>query len=181
MARLFLGFPANALVESNAARLSSALTAAEFEGRAVPVHQLHLTLLFLGDGVHLNQDVLDFVDRGVTEATATFPWPALRLTRWVGLPDKWKPQAVGLGPDRPPQPLHRLYDRLLFQLHDLGPFSPTLVPHLTLMRPRRTGHWNRLPPVSVTFPLNRLVLYESHLSRAGAVHTPLNMWSARRP
>ncbi len=181
MARLFLGFPANALVESNAARLSSALTAAEFEGRAVPVHQLHLTLLFLGDGVHLNQDVLDFVDRGVTEATATFPWPALRLTRWVGLPDKWKPQAVGLGPDRPPQPLHRLYDRLLFQLHDLGPFSPTLVPHLTLMRPRRTGHWNRLPPVSVTFPLNRLVLYESHLSRAGALHTPLNMWSARRP
>lgn len=181
MARVFLGFPANARVESNAARLSAALVDAEFEGRPVPVHQLHLTLLFLGDGVHLNQNFLDFVDRGVTEATATFPWPALRLTRWVGLPDKWTPRAVGLGPDRPPAPLHLLYDRLAFQLHDLGPFSPRLVPHLTLMRPRRTGHWNRLPPVSVTFPLNRLVLYESHLSRAGALHTPLHMWSALRP
>ena len=181
MARVFFAFPANALVESTAQRLSGALQQAGFEGRPVPVHQLHLTLLFLGDGVHLNQDFLDFVDQAVKNASALFPWPLVRMTRWVGLPDKWRAQAVGIGPERPNPALQAFYERLTFQLNDLGPFPPKLAPHLTLMRPRTVGHWNQLPGVAVTFPLNRLVLYESQLSRAGAVHTPLHMWTGLRP
>jgi 2'-5' RNA ligase len=178
VARVFLAFPATGRVESSAARLGSALIEAGFQGAAVPTHQLHLTLLFLGDNVSMSQSFLDFVEQGVTDALAGFPWPSLHISRWVGLPDKWAPRAVAVGPDRPPGPLRDLYDRVTFQLADLGPFARTLVPHLTLMRPRRTGHWNQLPPVSVTFPLTRLVLYQSQVTKAGAVHSPIHMWSA---
>jgi len=181
MARVFLAFPATGRVEASAQRFSSALLQAGFEGRPVPGHQLHLTLLFMGNDVPLNQEFLDFMDEAVTRAMAKFPWPTLRMSRWVGLPDKWTPHAVAIAPDKPSPPLRELYERVTYLLSDLGPFPPRLVPHLTLMRPKQTGHWNQLPPVALYYPLTRLVLYQSQTSRHGAVHTPLHMWSTIRP
>lgn len=139
-------------------------------GRPVPPADWHITLAFLGA-------VAPQRVAAVVQAAASVPVPALdlmleRYGYWAA------PQVFWLGPAGVPAALSGLALRLWAALEDLGflrdrrPF----VPHLTLARkvPREPA----APPVSIAWPVARMVLVESFSDRAGARYEVIQTFPA---
>ena len=79
--------------------------------------------------------------------------------------------------DDPAGRLRRLQAEVSARLAAEGLYEPEKrpwLPHVTVARFRRPGHPFSLQNVNIGgFGVVRMVLYSSHLERAGAVHTPV--------
>lgn len=143
--------------------------------------QLHLTLRFLGS-----------VDRPVAEDVAAAlagvhaPAPAVALAGVGRFEQRGRTEALwaGLAPHDALAALHRKVDQALVRA-GLAPETRAYLPHVTLARlPRGAGAepevaaWlQRNAALSSTpFVLPHLILYESHLGRAGATYEPVARW-----
>lgn len=170
LSRLFVAVPLT--TEARHALADRVLAAAPggLPGRPVPPPNWHVTLRFLGDVEAVGQDrilaALDQADLGAGFTVAwgapgAFPRPGRAAVLWVGadrgadrlesLAAATEQAAVSAGfPDE---------DR---------PFRP----HLTLSRIRPeedvTSLLAAMPPLGVVMPVDRIVLYRSHLGRGGA-------------
>lgn len=131
--------------------------------------QLHVTLRFIGE-----------VERPLAEdigtALATLHAPAFALAlAGVGWFDQGARGALfaRIAPPEPLAALHKKIDRLLVPL-GLPPEGRAYLPHITLARRRRAAlapaPWLERHAALASPPaeVNHLMLYESHLGRAGA-------------
>jgi len=133
---------------------------------------LHLTLAFLGDVAATRVPDLERVLRAIvwTPASCTFKEPLF-------LPLHGKRRVVALELDDPGDSLRRLQAQVAAELAAEGLYEPERrpwLPHVTVARYRRPGHPFSLQNVNIPgFGVVRMVLYSSHLERAGAVHAPI--------
>jgi 2'-5' RNA ligase len=138
--------------------------------RIVPA--LHLTLTFLGSVEAARVPDLERVLRGIAWRRAE-----CRFRAPLFLPDHGRRRVVALELDDPAGALRRLQADVSARLAAEGLYEPEKrpwVPHVTVARFRRPGHPFSLQNVNVDgFGVVRMVLYSSHLERAGAVHTPV--------
>jgi 2'-5' RNA ligase len=133
---------------------------------------LHLTLAFLGSVEPARVPDLERILAGVGWVPAE-----CRLSEPLFLPEHGKRRVVALALDDPSGTLRRLQSEVSAGLAAEGLYEPEKrpwLPHVTVARFRRPGHPFSLQNVNIgPFGVVRMVLYSSHLERAGAVHTPL--------
>jgi 2'-5' RNA ligase len=133
---------------------------------------LHLTLAFLGSLDATRVPDLERVLRGIRWRPAD-----CRLKEPLFLPAHGKRRVVALELDDPSGTLRRLQADVAAGLAAEGLYEPEKRPwlaHVTVARFRRPGHPFSLQNVNIgAFGVVRMVLYSSHLERAGAVHTPV--------
>ena len=133
---------------------------------------LHLTLAFLGSVDSARLPDLEHVLRGVGWTRAE-----CRLKEPLFLPAHGRRRVVALELDDPSGELRRLQAGVSAGLAAEGLYEPEKrpwSPHVTVARFRRPGHPFSLQNVNIgAFGVVRMVLYSSHLERAGAVHTPV--------
>jgi len=89
---------------------------------------------------------------------------------------------VALELDDPAGGLSRLQEEVAAELASACLYEPEKrrwLPHVTVARFRRPGHPFSLQNVNIpAFGVVRMVLYSSHLERAGAVHAPIAVFPA---
>jgi 2'-5' RNA ligase len=140
-------------------------------------HALHVTLVFLGSmpagSVGDIAAALSAVH--VREAAVEVGTPAF-------LPVRGAKRVVVLPLKDTEGALARLQADVAEALSARGLYEPPgrpWLPHVTVARFRRPGHPFSLQNVNIEgFGVVRMVLYSSLLERAGAVHTPLNVFPA---
>ena len=165
--RLFVAIYPPAEIASS---LSNSLGELELpEHRRVPVEQIHLTLLFLGDTTPRQLDATGESIRRASAGLGPFQLGPLRL---ITLPPRGRARLVAAETDAPATLLEiqrRLASRLArAPRKEGGRFRP----HLTLCRFRTPSRVAPLEePLSVpAFGVNRIVLMRSTLSPQGARH-----------
>ena len=133
---------------------------------------LHLTLAFLGGVEAARVPDLERVLGGIAWRRAE-----CRFSEPLFLPARGQRRVVALGSTTPPAALRRLQADVSAGLAAEGLYEPEKrpwLPHVTVARFRRPGHPFSLQNVNIGgFGVVRMVLYSSHLERAGAVHTPV--------
>jgi 2'-5' RNA ligase len=140
-------------------------------------HALHITLAFLGS---VSADRVDHV----ADALSGIRFHAARVEVEEPdfLPARGPKRAVVLPLREADGTLAGLQTDVSGVLAARGlcePFGRPWLPHVTVARFRRSGHPFPLQNVNIGgFGVVRMVLYSSLLERAGAVHTPLNVFSA---
>lgn len=140
------------------------------EVRVTPA--VHLTLAFLGE-----VETARIGD--VQSVLARIEWHRAdcRFGEPLFLPAHGRRTAVALGVDDTLGRLRLLQSEVAGGLAAEGLYEPQDRPwlaHVTVARFRRPGHPFSLQNVNVgMFGVVRMVLYSSHLERAGAVHSPL--------
>ena len=133
---------------------------------------LHLTLAFLGSQDAARVPDVERVLKGIgwTRAACRFKEPLF-------LPAHGRRRVVALELDDPSGELSRVQSEVSAGLAAEGLYEPEKrpwLPHVTVARFRRPGHPFSLQNVNIgPFGVVRMVLYSSHLERAGAVHTPV--------
>ena len=133
---------------------------------------LHLTLVFLGGVDAARVPDLERVLGGIVWRPAE-----CRFNAPLFLPAHGKRRVVALELDDPAGTLRRLQADVAAGLAAEGLYEPEKrpwLPHVTVARFRRPGHPFSLQNVNLGgFGVVRMVLYSSHLERAGAIHTPV--------
>ena len=168
--RLFVAAPLTDDARHRIAHLLRAASPRPLPGRPVPPENWHVTLRFLGSVDEVGRDrLLAGLDAAVLGerfdvewgGLGAFPRPARATVLWVGA-------------DRGDGPLRLLAERVEDAVVGAG-FDPEDRPfrsHLTLSRIRPhqdvTPIVDRLEPLGVRMPVDRVVVYRSHLGRGGA-------------
>ena len=140
-------------------------------------HALHVTLAFLGS---VSSSRVDHIADALSRIR--FHAATVEVDEPDFLPARGAKRAVVLPLREADGTLARLQSDVSGVLAARGlyesPGRPWL-PHVTVARFRRPGHHFPLQNVNIRgFGVVRMVLYSSLLERAGAVHTPLNVFSA---
>lgn len=174
--RLFIAVPIPSPALEHASGLLRKLQELEWPVRWVRDDALHLTLKFFGE---VTSDRVDPIEEMVQFATnGLHPMP-MTLLSGGGFPSRRHPKVLRLEVDAGPD-LELLQDRIERGGEEIGfpPEGRPFQPHLTLGRVRE-GH--RLPPGAmdyleslphgVPFQADRIVLFESRLSRAGPTYS----------
>jgi 2'-5' RNA ligase len=138
---------------------------------------VHLTLCFLGD-VRVERLPL------ITEALGTIPFSRFELdvAGALFLPSRGAKRVVALELVDGAGALTALQADVVRALVERGLHKPEkrpFLPHVTVARCRRPGQPFSLQNVNVPgFGVDQMVLYSSLLERAGAVHTPVAVFTA---
>jgi len=145
--------------------------------RWTPPQNLHLTLRFLGEQPEDSLEKLGEIVLSVGRSSAPFE---LTLAGLGAFPSWSRAQVVWLGLTAS-EPLGKLYRELASALLHLGlpPEQRLFRPHVTLGRCRHRAQ--RLPAVDqelqngtvASFVADRISLFRSQLTKAGAVHTAM--------
>lgn len=167
---MFLAVPLTAEARGAMSALLAGAAPAGLPGRVVRPDNWHVTLRFLGDADEVARDrllaALDGADRGERFSVrwgplGAFPNPRRATVLWVGA-------------DRGAGAFERLAGVAEESARSAG-FPPEDRPfraHLTLSRIRPhqdvSPLLDRVGPLGVVMPVDRVVLYRSHLGRGGA-------------
>ncbi|MBN0986224.1 RNA 2',3'-cyclic phosphodiesterase [Amphritea pacifica] len=144
--------------------------------RLLPVEQLHLTLLFLGDQPHT---ICDSVRRAFEQLTLQ---PFTIRLRGIG---QFRSTVIWLGVECP-QPLQQLQQTISLSLQQQNiPFEARRFhPHLTLGRSRKPltppevkCFSEALQEQEFSFTLSSILLKKSKLHATGAIHSTLIEWA----
>ena len=137
-------------------------------GRAVPAGNLHITLAFLGS---VDESGFDCVRAAAARLTA------VRFDLNIDRPGWWKRTGIlWLGPSKAPAALNRLVKALWAELEPCGfwPDFRDFHPHLTIARRCRKAELPGVEPVP--WPVDDVVLLESHTGQRGASYTVIERW-----
>jgi 2'-5' RNA ligase len=140
---------------------------------------LHLTLKFLGD---VDQSRIVLLTTALEQIVKALSPIDLEISGTGVFPSTGKPKVLWIGVDdvsgdlaKAAQSIEEACDKLGFAREDRK-FSP----HLTIGRVREPSHARELAEqhlengfASIQFPVSEIVLYESKLSPAGSIYTPL--------
>lgn len=139
--------------------------------RLTPLHQVHMTLHFVGD---TPASEMDATAESVRRAAAGVPAFSLELLRLITLPERGPARLVAAMTSAPPGLLEiqrRLVARLARKVRSRQ--GQRFTPHITLCRfasPRRFTLAEGASRLDGAFDVTAIRLMRSTLSQAGAVH-----------
>ena len=172
MPRLFIAIDLPEVVRQELCRLNVPIPGS----RWVPADQLHLTLAFLGD---VGDERVAGLTRALGQVSAA-PF-RLRFDRLGCFPSCARPRVLWVG--LKPEPLLiSLADRLreILRAGDITQEERPFSPHITLARLKLPAarecrsFLNQSPALECpAVPVVEFILFESRLTAAGAIHTPL--------
>ncbi len=142
-------------------------------GRRMPDESLHLTLAFLGS---VDEPGFDCVRSAAARLRAQ------RFDLHIDRPGWWRRTGIlWLGPSKAPTTLNRLVKALWAELEPCGfwPDFRDFHPHLTIARRCRRADLIDFEPVR--WPVDDLVLLESHTGQKGASYTVIDRWPLASP
>lgn len=176
--RVFLGFPRPPQADRGLEAAGRLLARAGWGGRPTARAALHVTLFFLGE---IDEKTLGALATVAEEAAAGCEGATLVLDRWALLPRRDAPRVLAAAAGRVPAPLARLYRTVREQSRGLlsGPEAPAAyLPHVTLLRRRPEDPAGRVPweRPRIIWPVDRLVLWESHLRPQGPRYEAIAVW-----
>ncbi|WP_305044401.1 RNA 2',3'-cyclic phosphodiesterase [Geoalkalibacter sp.] len=175
--RAFIALPLPEPLRRRVARLQTELGAVLPQVRWVKSEQLHLTLRFFAE---LPEECLDQV-RETMLSVGNFHAPFRVDIGGLGaFPNLARPRVfwLALSPETPLLALQQRLDRGLRE-RGLGGEGRPFKPHLTLGRAKEGHHRSPAPLAAFqswrggAWEIGELVCYQSRLSAAGALHTPL--------
>lgn len=170
MIRLFVALPLERQYRLKLAKLGQTIHGA----RAVPEHQIHLTLRFIGD-------VTGQQAKEIKDALTEVEHPAISLSiKGVDhFPPRGNPRVIWAGVE-PVTDITRLRNKInkALKLCNIEPEQRKYHPHITLARlknssPARVAHFLEVNALlqSPPFMAEKFHLYSSQLSHDGARHT----------
>ena len=165
--RLFFALWPDAEVRNGLASAAAAVRK-HGSGRSVPDENLHITLAFLGS---VDEELLDCVRSAAEQVNAgAFALTIDRAGWWQRTGILW------LGPSAGPAALNRLVKSLWAALEPCGfwPDFRDFHPHVTIARRWRKARLPEIRPVH--WPIDALMLLESHTGQRGARYTLLERW-----
>jgi len=175
MIRLFVAIP---LPEAQRERLRT-LCHGVRDARWVAPESLHLTLRFIGE---VAEPVAEDVAAALADVRGeAFP---LRLHGVGHFETGNRVRTLWAGIDKS-APLNLLHERMESAVRRAGvaPDSRRFTAHVTLARlkpspPRKVGGWVEANAMvsGAPFTVDRFVLFESYLSHAGAIHSPIEVY-----
>ncbi|MGZ4127172.1 MAG: RNA 2',3'-cyclic phosphodiesterase [Actinomycetota bacterium] len=181
MARLFVALPLPAPVTDELARAMQALEPATPGARWVPKENLHLTLAFLG---RVENERVPAVSEAVGRALEGQVDFVARVGGLGAFPSRRRARFVWAGLHDPTGGLAGLAESIAGALEPLG-FEREVRPfqaHVTIARLRTPGPVD-LEAVSLrplSFPVDRVALFESHLRRPAPLYETLATFPFRR-
>jgi 2'-5' RNA ligase len=143
-----------------------------------PVHQMHLTMMFLGDR---RTSHLDSIRESVAASCRGLRACFLTVERLVALPESGPKRLIAAETDSPPS-LDELHRRLVSRLAHRGRTDPDrFLPHLTLCRFRGSGVEFTLEERAdrvreLRLEVSRVCLVRSVLHPLGARHQQVAEW-----
>ncbi|MDD9302162.1 MAG: RNA 2',3'-cyclic phosphodiesterase [Desulfobacter sp.] len=160
--------------------IQSHLKSKKFIANWAPPENFHLTLKFLGD---VSQKKIPFIKRAMNTAVKEQLPFELALGRLGAFPRLARPKVLWAGIEDDSKVLEPLYHSLTAELDKQGVTTgrEKFVPHVTLARIKAPVHpglvkeilSQDIPFFSPRFSVQTIDLYNSRLTRSGAVHTPL--------
>ena len=148
--------------------------------RWVPKDNLHLTLSFLG---RVEDERIGEISAAIAEAVRGHVDFVVRLGELGAFPSTRRARVVWAGLDDPTQGTSGLADSVGDAMEILGfpREKRAFAPHVTLAR-IKVPHTVQLdePLEPISFPLDRIALFESRLGRPNAVYTALATFPFRR-
>jgi len=179
--RVFLAVDLDSEVRGRLAELQRELRPLARRARWIPAEGLHLTLRFFGE---VSGEVVESLAAGLSKAFEGLPAFALDFRGCGVFPDRGNPRVLWVGVPKPPPALFELQSRAEAVAHALG-FAPErrrFEPHLTVARFRKPERGIdtivsscRERDFGVT-QIAEVVLFESHLSPAGASYQSLRVY-----
>jgi 2'-5' RNA ligase len=179
--RTFIGLDVNEDIRTRAAALQAELAGSGADVNWVEPHNLHVTLLFLGE-----VDDRDLVDvcRIVATVAQQVPSFPLRVSGVGAFPTPRRPKIIWGGITDGADPLFRLHAALETPLLELGAYrreDRAYTPHLTLGRAKSDEDGNRLAPLLSKLMawdggqtmIDEVIVYASELRRSGPEYTVL--------
>jgi len=181
--RTFIAVEIDAALRQRVVELIAALAAARAEVKWVEPDNLHLTLVFLGE------NPFEFIENAKAQLAQTAAQtPAFSTSlKSVGVfPNEHSPRVIWLGIEQGRDELVLLAQQTLRRLVTIG-FIPEKRPfsaHLTIGRVRAPITNVRTvldrPYASRAFPVNELMLFQSHLKPTGPVYERLGQYELRK-
>jgi 2'-5' RNA ligase len=180
--RLFAALPIAEDVRNHLDRLLRRLEERDLPVRWVPPHALHVTVKFYGEVTESQGEAIATALGKVAAGTGVLP---MSLAGTGAFPVWRRARVVWIGLEAPPA-LELLQHRVEAASAELGfPLErATFVPHLTLGRVREGSRLSDAALIELqgirvegSFVAESLVLYESHLTTAGASYSPLGTCS----
>ena len=155
--------------------------------RWVKVHNIHLTIVFLGS---VDEDALDAIKEKVPQVVKGLSTIRTRLKGVGAFPNWRRPRVIWVGMNGDIERLSNLRDALQRELEVLGfkPEKRPFRPHLTLGRFKGVIErdedlkWildRHHDMSSELYSLNELVLFKSDLKPDGPVYTKMASWPLR--
>lgn len=146
----------------------------------VSLHNMHLTLKFLGD---TPTSLLDELHQALSDATSKHSSFEMEFNTCGIFGSRYRPRVIWLGPEKPVLPMQALATDIMESLDRIG-FKrdrQNFVPHLTLGRIKQLADKNHFQQLIQSIPnktyqrvsVNEISLYESVLKPTGAVYTVL--------
>lgn len=178
--RVFVAVPLNESLRGAVRDLQQQMEDAGAVARWTRPEQLHFTLQFLGEIPLAQVARVKVATREAATRAAPFP---ISLRGLGAFPSFQRPQVIWIGVTDGREPLQALADGLREALvKQRFPTEPRpFRPHLTLARVRSTRNWGELVRAIGDFKdtdvgaqqVDRLIVFESHLSPKGPSYTPL--------
>jgi 2'-5' RNA ligase len=143
--------------------------ARECGGRAIPAHNIHLTLVFLGDVERMRRAQIDALAGSIS---------ARRFELTVDRVEYWRHnRIVWAGVERCPEALQDLVAGLERALaaEKFRVEGRPYVPHITLLRDARRAPLQAALP-GIAWPVTRFALVESVVRERGRVYQVLREW-----
>ena len=185
--RSFLAFELPPEIREQIEAVSRELQRLALPVRWVKVHNIHLTIVFLGS---VDEDAIDAIKEKVQQVVKGFSTIRTRLKGVGAFPNWRRPRVIWVGMNGDIERLSNLRDALQRELEVLG-FKPEKRPfraHLTLGRFKGVIEqdeelkWildRHHDMNSELYSLNELVLFKSDLKPDGPVYTKMASWPLR--
>ncbi len=182
MIRSFIAFEIPESIRREIARTMRQMATHWPEYRWVDTDQLHLTMNFLGD---VPDEKITDVCQVLRKVVPAFDAFSFTLSGLGAFPKAKRPRVLWLGVTEGASQLSKLYYQLADDLEHLRleRDRKAFRPHVTLARIRDRQRWSdsivekveRNDPLEMgVVDANQLVLYSSHMEKAGPVYTPMD-------
>jgi RNA 2',3'-cyclic 3'-phosphodiesterase len=148
--------------------------------RWVPIQNLHLTMAFLG---RVDEERIETVSSAMAQAVQEHVDFTVRLGEFGAFPSARRARVIWAGLDDPLGGLAGLAGSIGDALEPLGfpREKRAFQPHVTLARLREPKPVElTVKPAALSFPVERISLFESHLQRPAPVYEELTTFPFRR-
>jgi RNA 2',3'-cyclic 3'-phosphodiesterase len=185
MPRCFIAFPASGEAKKEIERLQVEIKLHDLKApiKFTSSDDVHVTVEFLGD---LNEEQIEAVKKIIARAAASHSVFEYILKNFDAFPDFFRPKVLVIKTEDKSgegsgiqKKIHDGLDKLGLIINDNRSWQP----HLTVGRVKAewsgADNFRRLPVKNISWPVEKIILFESKLSQAGPEYFPISEYQLK--